>query len=149
MKEFYSIICVGKIKPASPLGLLWTDYEKRFTRPVLVHEIEEKTTDKEHKAILNKLSPNLPTIILDETGYSLTSKKFSNELEKLQNHGTLPIQFIIGGADGLNHILKEKANLLISFGKQTWPHKMVRIMLLEQLYRAQQIIAGHPYHRES
>jgi 23S rRNA (pseudouridine1915-N3)-methyltransferase len=58
------------------------------------------------------------------------------------------VQFLIGGADGLNDDIRKRARFLLAFGPQTWPHMMVRVMLLEQVYRAQQIIAGHPYHRD-
>ena len=85
---------------------------------------------------------------MDEKGKTLSSIEFSKHIEKIQLDSTNGIQFIIGGADGLDDEIRDQARLIMSFGRQTWPHMMARVMLLEQIYRAQQILAGHPYHRE-
>jgi 23S rRNA (pseudouridine1915-N3)-methyltransferase len=85
---------------------------------------------------------------MDERGKSLPSLKFADKIRDLQNQGRSHIQFIIGGADGLGDDIRKRADLLLSFGAQTWPHMLARVMLLEQIYRCQQILSGHPYHRE-
>ena len=77
----------------------------------------------------------------------LSSASFAAKVQDLMDEGRPVIQFIIGGADGLNDEIRKRADILLSFGIQTWPHMMVRIMLIEQIYRARQIVAGHPYHR--
>ena len=69
-------------------------------------------------------------------------------ITKHQDQGTGSIAFIIGGADGLDESIRDRANQLIAFGAMTWPHQLVRILLAEQLYRAYSILAGHPYHKQ-
>lgn len=86
-------------------------------------------------------------IVLDETGKSLGSEEIAARLGKWRDAGRPAINFMIGGADGLSPAVKSGADLVLSFGAATWPHQLVRIMLLEQLYRAVTILAGHPYHR--
>jgi 23S rRNA (pseudouridine1915-N3)-methyltransferase len=85
-------------------------------------------------------------IALDERGKSIDSAAFAAQLGRLRDAAT-DIIFVIGGADGLSPELRGKAGLVIAFGAATWPHQMVRVMLLEQIYRAATILAGHPYHR--
>lgn len=147
------IIAVGKLKQGAQADLI-QEYLTRIKWPLTIHEVESKITDskaqqaQEHKLILEKLDNDGFLIILDERGKSPRSMEFAQQIEKLQNDGIEKITFIIGGADGLTDDIRQKANMMISFGHQTWPHMMVRTMLLEQIYRAQQILAGHPYHRE-
>ena len=86
-------------------------------------------------------------VALDEHGENVDSTVFSRYLARWRDQGTASTMFMIGGADGLSPELRRKAALRIAFGSATWPHQMVRIMLLEQLYRAATILAGHPYHR--
>jgi len=78
---------------------------------------------------------------------SFTSIEFAQTLKNYQNEGVKSLTFIIGGADGLSKEMTDRCQHLISFGRMTWPHLLVRGMLLEQIYRAQQILFGHPYHR--
>ena len=86
-------------------------------------------------------------IILDERGENMSSGSFAGRLQGWRAEDKPAIVFILGAADGLAPALREKASLAIAFGAATWPHQLIRIMLLEQLYRAVTIIAGHPYHR--
>jgi 23S rRNA (pseudouridine1915-N3)-methyltransferase len=86
-------------------------------------------------------------VILDARGESLSSEAFAGRLHEWRQQDKPAVVFIIGAADGLAPSLKEKASLAIAFGVATWPHQLIRIMLLEQLYRAVTILAGHPYHR--
>jgi 23S rRNA (pseudouridine1915-N3)-methyltransferase len=85
---------------------------------------------------------------LDEKGVTPTSEDFAHDLAKLRDRGTSTLGFAIGGADGLDDSLRQRANRLISFGAMTLPHQLVRVLLLEQIYRAITILSGHPYHRE-
>jgi 23S rRNA (pseudouridine1915-N3)-methyltransferase len=86
-------------------------------------------------------------VILDERGESMSSGAFAGRLQGWRTENKPAVVFIVGGADGLAPNLRETASLAIAFGAATWPHQLVRIMLLEQLYRAATILVGHPYHR--
>ena len=85
---------------------------------------------------------------MDEKGKNLTSRDFADTFEKWQLNGQSKINIVIGGADGFSKDFKKKADMLLSFGQMTWPHMLARAMLYEQIYRAQQILANHPYHRD-
>lgn len=147
------IIAAGYLRKG-PLFELGQEYQKRIRWPLTIHEIESKYTDPktvnadEARKIAEHIRNDAFVIVLDERGGGLRSLDFAKTIEKLQNGGESYIQFIIGGADGLTDDVKGRANLLLSFGQQTWPHLLARVMLLEQVYRVQQILAGHPYHRE-
>ncbi len=139
------IIAAGRMKNSSFAGT-WQDYLKRCAWPVALHELDARQ-DQEHKKILEKIRADAFVIALDERGKPLSSADFAVKIQGLMDQGRPFIQFIIGGADGLNDDIRKRADYLLSFGIQTWPHMMVRVMLIEQIYRARQIIAGHPYHR--
>jgi 23S rRNA (pseudouridine1915-N3)-methyltransferase len=102
---------------------------------------------EESIAIANVIPERAVTVIMDERGESLSSGAFAGRLQGWRTQDKPAVVFIIGAADGLAPSLREKASLAIAFGAATWPHQLVRIMLLEQLYRAVTILAGHPYHR--
>ena len=85
--------------------------------------------------------------MLDQRGESLDSAAFAALLGRWRDDGRPAAVFVIGGADGLAPSLRDKAQLRLAFGAATWPHQLVRVMLLEQIYRAATILAGHPYHR--
>ena len=87
-------------------------------------------------------------IALDENGKSLTSPQIAQKFSAWQGEGLSDIALFIGGADGLDKSLLNQCDLKLSFGQMVWPHQMVRVMLMEQLYRAYSILAGHPYHRQ-
>lgn len=147
------LIAVGKVKKG-PWFDLQEDYLKRLKWSLRLFEIESKYTDPkaqqdhEQRLILEKLDEDSFVIVLDERGDGLRSLDFAQTLEKIQSSGVGKFSFLIGGAEGFTEEVRNRANLLLSFGQQTWPHIMVRVMLLEQIYRAQQIAAGHPYHRQ-
>lgn len=147
------LIVVGKVKKG-PWYDLQEDYIKRLKWPVSLTEVESKYSDSktqqehEQRLILSKLDEDSFVVVLDERGDGLRSLDFSQTLDKIRGTGADKISFLIGGAEGFTEEVRSKANMLLSFGQQTWPHVMVRVMLLEQIYRAQQIQAGHPYHRE-
>ncbi len=147
------LIAVGRLKKG-PLYDLAEEYQKRIQWPLTIHEIESKykdsdnTQDDESRKILALLKDDAFIVVLDERGGGLRSLDFAQTLDNLKNSGERYIQFILGGADGVTDEIRDRANLLLSFGQQTWPHLLARVMLLEQIYRAQQILKGHPYHRE-
>lgn len=140
------IITIGRMRNKAQ-SALWDDYHKRMKWPLTLHEIEAKSPQDEEKKILAKLAPHSFLFIMDERGKSLSSPDFAKKLQDIAHSGQADIQFVIGGADGLAPSLRERANFILSFGQQTWPHMLARIMLIEQIYRAQQILEGHPYHR--
>lgn len=147
------IIAVARLKKGSYASLA-AEYEKRIKWPLAICEIEARSTDpaaaqtEESQKIMKRISPGATVIALDERGKTLGSSEFARLIGRYRDEAVGKVQFVIGGADGLTPEVRERANLLLSFGKQTWPHLLARIMLLEQIYRAQQILAGHPYHRE-
>ena len=102
----------------------------------------------EEAAAISKLSPDDSTLVaLDERGDAIGSATFAAVLSRWRDDGVANIVFLIGGADGLSPDLRRKAARSLAFGAATWPHQLVRVMLLEQIYRAATILAGHPYHR--
>jgi 23S rRNA (pseudouridine1915-N3)-methyltransferase len=103
---------------------------------------------EESIALANVIPEGAVTVMLDERGDSLGSADFADHMRKWRDAGVPAAVFIIGGPDGLAQNLRDKAKLKLAFGAATWPHQMVRIMLLEQVYRAITILSGHPYHRE-
>lgn len=94
------------------------------------------------------LPPGAMIIGLDESGEQLGSTAFAKYLGDWRDSGVKEARFLIGAADGLSNEERASATLLLSFGRATWPHMLARAMLVEQLWRATSIIAGHPYHRE-
>jgi 23S rRNA (pseudouridine1915-N3)-methyltransferase len=110
-------------------------------------EQAERRMLEESIAIANVIPERAVTALLDEHGENVTSAGFAGHLRTWQMASRPAAVLIIGGADGLAASLRQKADAALSFGAATWPHQLVRIMLLEQLYRAVTILAGHPYHR--
>jgi 23S rRNA (pseudouridine1915-N3)-methyltransferase len=96
--------------------------------------------------IPDPLTP-LRTVLLDEKGRDLSSDQLAAHLEQWRDGGIRETRFVLGAADGHSDAERADADLLLAFGKATWPHLLARAMLLEQLYRATSILAGHPYHR--
>lgn len=141
------IIAVGRMKKNAQLAL-WQDYEKRMKWPLSLHEIEGKKPGEEQRKLLEKIDPRAFVFVLDERGKTLSSPAFAEKIDHIALEGYHRAQFVLGGADGHDAEMRSRANFLLSFGAQTWPHMLARIMLIEQIYRAQQILAGHPYHRE-
>ena len=139
-------ITVGKLKN-DPLLDVFEDYRKRLTGKFTLVEIDDRVQGGQISKIMERINPAAALVVMDERGKSLASRDFAAKIDHWQStHGQ--IQFVIGGADGLSDDLRQKATFLLSFGAQTWPHMMARVMLMEQVYRAQQILAGHPYHRD-
>lgn len=145
------IIAVGRQK-SSPTLALCEEYLKRMSWQISLKEIDApkgSTSAQEAPLILKQIAGPSFIIALDERGETLSSPDFAKKLGNWQNQAPgNELTFLIGGADGFDDTIRKKAKFLMSFGKQTWPHMLVRVMLLEQIYRAQQIMAGHPYHRQ-
>ena len=110
------------------------------------HDAERRRIE-ESIAIANVIPGQAMVAILDERGDNLDSATLAASLRKWREAQCPAACFIVGGADGLAQTLRDRAKLKLAFGAATWPHQLVRIMLLEQLYRAGTILAGHPYHR--
>ena len=135
-----TLLAIGKQK-AGPLRDLVQDYARRLTFPFEVKELEEKKKlppaqlkAREGELILAAIPAESKVIALDERG-------------KWRDEGEGEFVFIIGGADGLDDAVRRRADLILQFGTMVWPHQLVRVMLAEQLFRAQSIWSGHPYHR--
>jgi 23S rRNA (pseudouridine1915-N3)-methyltransferase len=103
---------------------------------------------REAELILEALPPGATLLALDERGAAWSSREFAGRLAAWRDRGVPELAFAIGGAEGLGAAILGRATAILSLGSMTWPHLLVRGMLLEQLYRAQQILAGHPYHRD-
>ncbi len=148
-----AIIAVGRAR-AGPERDLYDSYIKRIRWTVELREVEEKRPlppaglkAREAELLLAALPGDAVTVALDETGRDLSSEALARKLGQWRDDGRGCVAFIIGGADGLAPVVLERADLVLALGRQTWPHMLVRAMLAEQIYRAQQILAGHPYHR--
>jgi 23S rRNA (pseudouridine1915-N3)-methyltransferase len=135
------IVARGRIG-RGPEAELVERYLKRLSWPVKVTELPERG---------GRLPPpadNMVTILLDEKGEQLGSLGFADKLRAWRDDGRREARFMIGGADGFGEADRAGADLLLAFGKATWPHLLARAMLAEQLWRATSILANHPYHRE-
>ncbi len=148
-----SLLAVGRMKPG-PLRDLFDSYQKRLTHPLALREVEEKRAlppeqlkEREGALLLAALPPAARVVALDERGRALGSTAFAQKLAAWRDDGNPEICFVIGGADGLAPAVRARADLTLALGSMTWPHLLVRVMLAEQLFRAQSILAGHPYHR--
>lgn len=142
------IICAGKLKPG-PYTHLQSSYLNRIMPTPSLVEIDsrQKSCSQINKEISKEIFTQNPLCILDERGTDMNSTQFSSLLGKLSSVRSMPLQFVIGPADGLSPDIRSKGDKIIRFGAMTWPHILARIMLLEQIYRAQTIASGHPYHR--
>jgi len=148
-----TLIAVGRAK-RGPEQELFNAYLKRLRPGLDLIEVEEKRPlsgaelmAREAELIAEKIPQGAFLIALDERGKAQNSRQFAEKLGDLRDSGR-DVAFIIGGADGLDESLRARADMLLGFGPQTWPHMLVRVMLAEQVYRAQSIHAGHPYHRD-
>jgi 23S rRNA (pseudouridine1915-N3)-methyltransferase len=146
------ILAIGKIKRDGAADLC-AEYEKRIPGKIAVTEIDIKDSDakqlqiKESDALLKALPEGSFTVVLDKKGESLTSAQLAKKMGLWQQKAK-HVAFLIGGADGHTESVLKKADFILSFGTMTWPHRLARVMLLEQIYRAHMINANHPYHRE-
>lgn len=151
------VIRAGGVIRRGPERELIDDYVNRaslLTRQVGFTSLEEQQIDlrncKTRKAETEYLIGHDAgkVILLDERGRSLTSRALSKQLARWRDDGEPQVTFLIGGADGFEPSALPAGATLWSFGAQTWPHKLVRVLLAEQVYRALSILAGTPYHRD-
>lgn len=104
--------------------------------------------EREGRLLLDAVPKDAAVAALDEKGRTFSSSALAVRIGEWRDRGVRDLAFLIGGADGLNGEVLKRADLVLSLGPMTWPHMLVRGLLAEQLYRAQCILSGHPYHRE-
>lgn len=154
-----SIFCPSPLSGDSAVNDIIATYAKRMDYPVDIRTPKVKTgasdpaelvKKKQGEALCAELEKyhSCKIIALDEHGKNMTSRDFATMMENAPMEGYNHVCFIIGGAYGLSSDILAKAHQKISFGAMTWPHRLVSAMLFEQLYRSQQIIKGHPYHKD-
>lgn len=135
------IVARGRIG-RGPEAELVDRYLKRLTWPVRMTELPDRGGK------MPALEAGTRRILLDETGEILSSRALADRLGAWRDNGVREARFLIGAAGGFSDAERGEADLLLSFGRATWPHLLARAMLAEQLYRAASILANHPYHRE-
>lgn len=151
------ICAVGRLRKG-PERNLYDDYLTRFDRtgralalgPAQLIEVEDKKGGgmPAEAALLERAIPTGSLIcVMDERGKLQSSPQFAQTLGNWRDQGRQDVAFVIGGADGIDSSLRDRADASLSFGKMVWPHMLVRVMLAEQLYRAASILSGGPYHR--
>lgn len=143
-----TIIAIGKCKKNSPEAAIIGEYVKRSGWQIIIKEKDNSNQKDEADFLTSAIPDGAKVIVLDERGDNLKSTELASKIAGWQLNGTSEICFLIGGADGHLQSTRDKADLLLSFGKLTFPHMLIRAILTEQIYRTQTIIAGHPYHRE-
>ena len=143
-----TILCVGKLKEK-----YWTEasaeYRKRLSRycTITVEELKEENPEAEGQNILKRLKKDTFVITLEIHGKALSSEELSSKLQELALEGKSDITFVIGGSDGLSEEVSRRSDLKLSFSRMTFPHQMIRIFLLEQIYRSFKIMKGETYHK--
>lgn len=149
-----NIISFGKFKRSDPYSILYNEYRKRVNFDIKLTEIKghtvstsiEEQKEYEGAEILKKINENNKVIVLDERGKIITTNEFADIINRYMNYGD-DIDFIIGGANGLSNNVLKQADFILSLGRMVYPHLMVRVMLMEQLYRVYTINNNHPYHK--
>ncbi|WP_207477896.1 23S rRNA (pseudouridine(1915)-N(3))-methyltransferase RlmH [Arenibaculum pallidiluteum] len=147
------VAAIGKARPG-PARDLYEEYAGRLSWPLALRELElrrklpaEEAKRQEGVLLLGAVPQGAVLVALDERGRQMGSEAFAARIGTWRDAGAQDLAFVIGGADGLDPAVTARADLVLALGAMTWPHMMVRAMLAEQLYRAQTILAGHPYHR--
>lgn len=149
------IVAGGRWKAGDPARALFEDYVGRLPWPVSLSEIDPRIGDPARRQTAESAEivaaaatpAGRVLIALDGRGRDLASEEFATRIQSWQDEARPALVFAIGGADGLTDEVRRAADLVLSFGRMTWPHLLARAMLAEQLYRASSILAGHPYHR--
>lgn len=149
-----TIVCIGRMRHGPEKSLLG-EYLKRLPWKLFIKEIDEKDYGnpalqirREAAMLLEAAEGYERCIALDERGKELTSREFTGKLQLWRQEGVGSAAFIIGGSHGLDDTVRQRADMLLSLGRMTWPHLLARVLLAEQLYRAHTILSGHPYHRD-
>jgi 23S rRNA (pseudouridine1915-N3)-methyltransferase len=153
------IAAVGRLRDG-PSKAMFESYADRLIWPLAVREVElkrampvQQARAEEARLLLDaaglgEAGSGVVLVALDERGHDWPSAEFAQRIARWRDDGAAELAFAIGGADGHGQAVLDRAAARIAFGRMTWPHRLARIMLIEQIYRAQQIMAGHPYHRE-
>ena len=149
------VSAIGKLKKTAPEYKIMAEYLKRMKWSVTLKEYEaqkgpggEALKSAEGRLLLSGIDKTAKVVVLDEHGETLSSREFAKHIQKWQSTGVDTVAFLIGGADGHGEQVKARADLTLSFGRMTLPHFLMRVVLTEQIYRAQTILSGHPYHRD-
>jgi 23S rRNA (pseudouridine1915-N3)-methyltransferase len=149
----FGLVAVGRARKGA-MRDLFEDYASRLNPKISLKEVEERRPLKgdelkrrEAQLLLDVLPDDAYVIALDGRGKQLSSEALATKIQTLQDDGHRTALFVIGGADGHDQALLDRADFTLSLGPQTWPHMLVRVMLAEQVYRADSILKGHPYHR--
>ena len=156
------VAAVGRLKagPDRELAERYRDRAAKIGRALGVREIEivevkesrareaERRVTEEAIALISLIPERAVVVLLDSRGENASSDALAGRLRGWRDGARDAACFIIGGADGLGPALRDRADLVLAFGAATWPHQLVRIMLMEQIYRAMTILSGHPYHRD-
>jgi 23S rRNA (pseudouridine1915-N3)-methyltransferase len=154
MAQGFLILAVGKARRGPEQDLFNLYAERMRPRPELI-EVEDKRggggaeglKGREAALLVERIPADAALVALDERGSHLDSVALARQVEAWRLAGKGRVAWVIGGADGLDETLRARADLVLSFGRLTWPHMLVRAMLAEQLYRIETILSGHPYHR--
>ncbi len=148
-----TVAAVGRDRASSTRDL-FEAYCKRSTWPIRLVEVAPRRAAtrgrrlaEEAERLLRALPAGALRVALDEHGRQLDSLGFARRLGRWRETGVIEVGFLIGGPDGLAATVLEQAAAVLALGAMTWPHRLVRVLLAEQLYRAETILAGHPYHR--
>lgn len=156
-----TVIAVGKLKEKY-LKQGIEEYLKRLTAYAKVHIVEvadekapenmseaemEEVKQKEGERILGHIKPDTFVITLEINGKMLSSEQFAAKMDELATYGKSKIAFVIGGSLGISEAVQKRSDLALSFSKMTFPHQVMRLVLLEQVYRAFRIVRGEPYHK--
>lgn len=142
-----NILAIGKCKKNSPEHALIEEYIKRSSWQINIKE-KDNSNQVDEAEFLSSSIKGGKVVVLDERGQNMKSTELASIVENWQLNGISEVNFLIGGADGHLQSTRDKADLILSFGKLTLPHMLMRAVLTEQIYRIQTIIAKHPYHRE-
>lgn len=143
-----TLLAIGKCKKNSPEFALIEEYKKRSAWEIVVKEKDNSSQEDEAKFLQGNIPAGDKIIVLDERGENMKSLDLAAKIENWLSNGCSGITFLIGGADGHLESTRQKADMVLSFGKLTLPHMLMRVVLSEQIYRIQTIINHHPYHRE-
>ena len=156
-----TLITVGKLKEKYWVEAV-KEYKKRISKYAKIDVIEvadekepnnasekdiELIKDKEAERILSKIKDNQHVVTMEIRGKQFTSEGFAEEYQKWMNVGKSDVVFVIGGSNGIGESVKKRSNQEISFGSLTYPHQMMKVMLMEQIFRVNKILRNESYHR--
>lgn len=142
-----TILAIGRCKSGSPEAQIIAEYIKRSGWNMVIKEKDNSNQEDEAKFLQGSIPAGAKVIVLDERGVNISSPDLAAKVEQWMLDGCSELCFLIGGADGHLQSTRDKADMILSFGKLTLPHMLMRAVLSEQIYRIQTIINHHPYHR--